>query len=514
MSEPLLKSQSNAFSRFFSHSDEFEKKLGKYSLNDKSLIGSKQYGAVCSGGVPLSYKRETNSVFVDDSDVHTLVIGSTGSKKSRLLAMPLVKILEAAKESMIISDPKAEIYNRTASSLKTNGYSIITINLRDPIRSDAWNPLAIPYKFYCEEDYDRAYEFANDISTNLISIDKSQKDPFWDNSASSFFFGIIMLLLKFCKETNIDEKYVNISNVLSLRSFLFKNYFFGDKPTDIIGFAQSDPFIYSLLVGTIETANNTRAGILSVFDQKMRTFSIQPSLSKMLTGGDILLDNIQKTPTAVFLITPDEKTSYHNLVSLFIKQSYEYMIYMAQKRNNNTENKIIRVNYILDEFSSLPTIHDFPTMITAARSRNIRFNLFVQSKHQLDLRYGEEADTIRANCSNWIFLVSREMSLLRELSDLCGVKRQDGNSIPVLSITDLQRLDKETGEALVLSGRKKPYISILPDINSYDSEQFDNLEINYPLRKLYTINFEKEIMNFELKRASFLKAAKTKHLIN
>ena len=502
MSEILLKSKSSNYAKYFSQQNEFEKILGKFYLNDCTLSGSNRYGAIGEGGIPLSYNEETKTVSVDDADIHSLIIGATGSKKSRLIAMPLVKILMHAKESMIITDPKAEIYNRTVAELKERGYEIVTINLRNPKQGDAWNPLAVPYNFYANGNIDKAYEFSNDIAVNLMGQNASIKDPFWDNSASSFFFGLIMLLFKFCNENKINKKNVNISNVLSLRNFLFKDYSFGNLPNDIIRFAQSDPFIYSLLVGTIETANNTRAGILSVFDQKMRTFSIQPSLSAMLTGDNILFDNIQKVPTAVFLIMPDEKTSFHNLVSLFIKQSYEYMIFKAQSEQNGN----IRVNYILDEFSSLPNIHDFPAMITAARSRNIRFNLFVQSKHQLDLKYGEEANTIRANCSNWIFLVSRELSLLQEISELCGVKRIEGAVIPILSITDLQRLDKERGEALVLSNRQKPYITTLPDIDKYDLNNYMILELSEYNRKISYIDFQKEICKMNQMRKRFIAA--------
>lgn len=502
MSEILLKSKSVNYSKYFSQQDDFEKRLGKYFLENNTFNGSKRYGAIGNGGIPLSYNEEIKAVSVDDTDTHSLIIGATGSKKSRLLAMPLVKILMHAKESMIITDPKAEIYNRTVNDLRESGYTIVTINLRDPKQGEAWNPLAIPYKFYSEGNLDKAYEFANDIAVNLMGQNASIKDPFWDNSASSFFFGLIMLLFKFCKENKIDKKNVNISNVLSLRNFLFKDYSFGGVPNDIIHYAQSDPFIYSLLVGTIETAHNTRAGILSVFDQRMRTFSIQPSLSAMLTGESILFENIQSTPTAVFLIMPDEKTSFHSLVSLFIKQSYEYMIFKAQSCNGGK----VRVNYILDEFSSLPNIHDFPAMITAARSRNIRFNLFVQSKHQLDLKYAEEANTIRANCSNWIFLVSREIELLQEISELCGVKRSEGVSVPVLSVTDLQRLDKETGEALVLSNRQKPYITVLPDIDCYDSNEYTIPELIEYNRKISYIDFEKEMLKINEVRRRFMSA--------
>lgn len=175
------------------------------------------------------------------------------------------------------------------------------------------------------------------------------------------------------------------------------------------------------------------------------------------------------------MIMPDEKTSYHKLVSVFVKQSYEYFIYLAQKNLYEEEIRVghlpIRINYILDEFSSLPTIADFPAMITAARSRNIRFVLFIQSKHQLKQRYGEETDTIVTNCVNWVFLTTRELSLLEEISKLCGTKEQN----PILSVSQLQRLSKEEGEALLLIGRNKPYIAKLPDIDVYDRGKYKGL---------------------------------------
>lgn len=485
--------------QYFAQREDYEGQFATYSLSEKKLKPSGRYGCDGSGGVPLvgtiNFDKFADEVLVDDSDTHTLVLGATASKKSRLIAMPMVKILESAKESMIIVDPKAEIFDRTSESLKKNGYNVLTVDLRSPHLGDSWNPLAIPYKLYTRNgpnDIDRACEFVNDIANNLANLQASfDKDPFWENSAASFFFGLIMLLFRYVSQHKLGEEYVNIRNILSLRSVLCKDYYSGRTITPAVKYAKEDPFVYSLLIGTLETAKDTQAGILTTFDQKMRTFSIQPGLLDMLSLDDNLIEGIQSSPTAVFLIAPDEKTSYHNLISLFIKQSYEYFIYSAQNESK-TEPKI-RINYILDEFSSLPTITDFPAMITAARSRKIRFTLFVQSEHQLDLRYKEEAETIRANCNNWIFLVSREVSLLEELSKLCGVRRlSDGAIVPVLSITDLQRLDKERGEALILSGRNKPIITTLPDIKLYDNNRFKIPVRSAKLRKTHIINFEFE----------------------
>lgn len=473
-----IEQQSN-FERFFSRYDlEREGYMKtKYSNARNSLEGL--------GGVPLSWNVNQGYVYTEHADNHTLIIGPTASKKSRLVIMPTVRMLGAAKESMIISDPKSEIYNRTAGFLKSQGYHILVLNLRDPQYGALWNPLAVPYTLYCQGNIDRAYEFINDIAANLTAMGKSDKEPFWDNSAGTLFTGLTTLLFKYCKEFNQSESVVHIGSVLKLRNILCA----GNKSTIINNplwhYAKTDLHISSALIGTLETADDTRAGILSTFDQKMRIFSTQPNLINMLSANEIVYDEFDEKPTALFLLMPDEKTIYHGLISLFIKQSYEYLIYKTQERNKNHDAKLnIRLNYILDEFSSLPTVADFPAMITAARSRNIRFDIVIQSKHQLVLKYGEDTDTILSNCTNWIFLTSRELKFLEEISALCG-QRQDQNILkPVISIAELQRFDKDLGEVLVLSRRFKPYLTRLPDIEVYDHN--DLLKEPRYVHKLYS----------------------------
>lgn len=455
----------------FANTNDVSKHLCSYYKNfeDKELINLPQcpqrFYVGGMGGIPISFDREKRIVYVDQTDKHSITIGQTGSKKSRLVAMPLVRILGTAQESMIISDPKAEIYYRTCGYLRERGYEIKVINLREPKEGHAWNPLALPYKFYKERDIDHAYEFANDIAVNLTTIDKSQKDAFWDNSAGTLFLGLILLLFKFCYEHDEADETVCISNIIELRNLLFSTN--NPQKSPLWEYAKTDSFIEAMLIGTVTTANDTRAGILSVFDQKMRAFSVRPTLLDMLSQNDSGYDYITEKPSVVYLVLPDEKTGYHNLVSLYIKQSYEYLIYKAQNMINHHDSLGLRVNYILDEFSSLPAISDFPAMITAARSRNIRFNLFLQSKKQLYLKYSEECNTIMSNCENWIYLSSRELDFLKELSELCG-DNSNRNSKPLLSISDLQKLDKEKGQVLILSGRNKPLITYLPDIDFYD----------------------------------------------
>lgn len=449
----------STFSEYFT---KYNIRLGTFITSKKIKFNSQ------NGGVPVGINND--SVLVDSSDSHTMVMGATGSKKSRLIIMPTVRILADAGESMIVSDPKAEIYERTSGYLKQKGYNISVINLRNPSIGDSWNPLYIPYLYYKSGDYDKAYEFANDIAVNLCLAEMAMKDPFWDYSSRDLFFGLELLLFKYCYENNEKIDCANISNLLQLRKYLFKNYYSNEKSTindssSILNqYMNSDFITSSALIGSVNAPEKTQASILSTFDEKMRCFTIQPKLLNLLSSNSVDLDNVGEKKSAIFIITPDEKTTYHKLVTLFIKQSYEYIIFQAQKRYNGT--LPIRINYILDEFASFPAIKDFSAMIAASRSRNIRFTLVVQSKHQLLGKYADNAATIQSNCNNWIFLTSREVDMLQEISILCG-KKKNGEK-PLVPMDALQHLNKNKGEALVLSGRLYPIITKLADIQKYD----------------------------------------------
>lgn len=432
------------------------------SLEDKSI------GIQCQestkGGIPLLY--DDNMIYVDASDSHSLIIGATGSKKTRLLVLPLVHILGYTGESMIITDPKAEVYNRTAMMLKKNGYEVTVLNFRNPSTGSCWNPLAIPFELYKSGNCDRAHEFVNDIALNLMLAEKSTKDVFWDYSASDLLFGLILLLFKMHK----SDEMVCLYDVLKLRTELFDKG--GSVSEEIWEMAKNDMLISHSLMGTIIAPERTRSSILSTFDQKMRCFVYQDNLVKMMSSNTISMDSVGKIKSAIYLIMPDEKTTYHRLISLFVKQSYEYLIYQAQKLISGSFDR--RINYILDEFSTLPTIKDFPAMITAARSRNIRFNLCIQSQQQLVYRYQEEAETIKSNCNNWIFLTSRELKLLQEISSLAGT---DSSGKAVISVSALQHLDKDRGQVFILCGRLFPFVAELADISEFDHEKYEILKL-------------------------------------
>ena len=151
-------------------------------------------------GFPMDYDKNSRCIYMDGSDGHCLLIGATGSKKSRLVVMPTVRLLAASGEAMIVCDPKGEVYRRTADYLEKHDYDIRAVDLRDPEKGDGWNILSVPYSLYLSGDIDKACEFINDITANLVPI--TSNDPFWDYSARDMLFGLALCCSRYAKKSS------------------------------------------------------------------------------------------------------------------------------------------------------------------------------------------------------------------------------------------------------------------------------------------------------------------------
>ena len=408
------------------------------------------------GGLPLLSDGKT--AYVDGKDTHTIIFGATGSKKTRLFCMPMVNLFINAGESFVVTDPKGEIYQRTAGMATKQGYKTVVLNLRDIGKGDMWNPLALPLELYRNGDREDGVAMFSDF-INMIAAPQFERtnDVFWPQMASSFATGCLLLLAECAKKEEV--------NLASLGALCMQS---AETPLKWLSDRMSAETIAGLnLRNVLTAADNTRRSIYVSLYGMVSPFTTQKNLTAMLSGNTMNIADFGRQKTAVYLIIPDEKTTLHFLATAFIKQTYEILIREAQKEKNHQ--LPVRVNFVLDEFCNMPKVPDMPSMISAARSRNIRYYLIAQSKHQLIGKYGEDADTIKGNCDNWVFLTSKELDLLEEISQLCGnICTASGHQRRLISVSELQRLNKERGEALIMHARQYPIISALADIDDYE----------------------------------------------
>mgnify|MGYP004649154559 FL=1 len=404
-----------------------------------------------AGGTPLVYDKE--AAYVDNGESHTLVIGATGSGKTAGIINPTVKMLMKARESMIISDPKGEIYEDNSGLLRELGYEIIILNFRDPQKGNCWNPYHLPYKYQKDGNFDKANELLNDLSTNIV-VDGQGNDPFWQDSAASYLTGLSLAMFEDAKPEEININTVNLMMTTGEDKYGASNYlkeYFNAKDP-------ASPACVNAL-GTVNAPNETKGGIVSVLKQKVKTLAVTKNLSEMLSKNDFEMDSIGEKPTAVFMIIQDEKTTYHSLATIFVKQCYEALINVAHQHGGKLP---VRTNFLLDEFANMPKFKDITTMVTAARSRQIRFTFIIQNFAQLKQNYGDhDAETIRGNCGNLIYLLTGELSALEEISKLCGDKLvrvgkdKKEETRPLVTVSELQRM--KDNEFILIKQRCAPF---------------------------------------------------------
>ena len=451
-----------------------------------------------AAGVPLILNDK--EAWVDNGEYHTLVIGSTGSGKTQTVIKPTVQLLAKAGESMIITDPKGEIYESTANMLRDKGYDVQILNFRDPQNGSSWNPLSMPYRMYKNGNQDKAIELLDDLALNILYDESSNNsDPFWEKTSADYFSGVALGLFEDAKEDEININSISLMTTVGEEKFggttYIKEYFSFKDPAGAASINASS---------TINAPTDTKGSILSVFRQKIKLFASRENLSEMLSHSDIELADIGRKKTALFIVVQDEKKTYHSLVTILLKQCYETLIDVAQENGGKLP---VRTNFLLDEFANMPPLKDVTTMITAARSRRIRFTMIIQNYAQLNQVYGKEnAETIRGNCGNIIYLISAELAALEEISKMCGeVKsKQDDKtaSTPLVTVSDLQRMKQF--EVIVLRMRMQPFkTKFTPDFKLNWGKTFP--KATYPVREKMPVH------TFDIK--TFVKEKKKEKLI-
>ena len=388
---------------------------------------------------------------------HTLIIGTTGSGKTTTFISPTIQILAntKSKPSMLISDPKGELYALHAKSLLKRGYDVKVLDLRNPYCSIRWNPLEKPFEMYQEmlsldnkvsvneeegyyifenkiyydkdelnaviqvkkqELFDEVYEDLNDICSVLCPV-KNKSEPIWESGAKNFILAITLAMLEDSENPNNEmtkEKF-NFFNIMKIATNTQN-----DCEDLMEYFKHRSPISKSVSLSkqVLDASDKTRGSYLSTIFDKLSMFS-DMSICSLTSANEIDFAEISTKPTALFLQIPDEKETRHTLAAMVILQAYKALV---AKANTYPDLSLPRsVYFLLDEFGNLPQVHKLEQMITVGRSRKIWLALVVQSYAQLAKVYDEKsADIIKSNCNIQIFIGTTDQKTIEEFSKKCG----------------------------------------------------------------------------------------------
>ena len=315
--------------------------------------------------------------------------------------------------SYVFTDPKGELYDRTAGYLKEHGYEIKVLNLVRPQYSDGYNPLM---------------HISSELDVDVIAntIVKGQKtdsgsDPYWDDMAEMLLKALIYYLI-----ATRPEEEQNLASCAELVRAANKNGG-SNLLTDLMN---QLPYDHPARMNykSIEIApEKTYGSILSSLQSKLGKFDSK-EIAELTSTDTINFEDIGNKKTAVYVISSDTHTAYDFLLTIFFSQMIQQLYDYADQNGGRLKEQTF---FILDEFANIGKIPDFDKKISTSRSRGISFSVILQNIDQLEAVYEKSYETIMGNCDTHVFLGSNSFKTVEYFSKALGEKTIGRDSISV-----------------------------------------------------------------------------------
>ena len=326
------------------------------------------------------------------------VYGASGSMKSRAFARNMIFQCVRRKESIIVTDPKSELYEDMSEYLRNNGYIVKVFNLVNPENSDSWNCLS-----EIEGQELMAQLFVDIVIKNTGS---TKADHFWDNSELNLLKALVLYV-----EQGYPPEGKNIGQVyklLTLNSERELNNLFDTLPLEHPAKAP-----YAIFK---QAADTVRGGIIIGLGSRLQVF--QNKMIRMITSyNEIDLTLPGQKKCAYFCITSDQDSTFDFLSSLFLSFLFIKLVRFADKKGEGGRLPV-PVHLLADEIANIGVIPDLTKKISTIRSRNFSMSVIFQNLAQMQNRYPlNQWQEIIGSCDVQLFLGCTDEVTAKFISD-------------------------------------------------------------------------------------------------
>lgn len=362
--------------------------------NKGTILGKLNGKAVC-----LPYETRMNK--------NIAVYGASGSMKSRAFARNMILQCVArgqdgrCGESLIITDPKSELYESMSAYLESEGYTVKCFNLVNPENSDSWN---------CLMEINGQETMAQVFSDVIIQNTGSGKgDHFWDNAELNLLKALVLYV-----EQGFPAESKNIGQVyrlLTMSSEKELNTLFDLLP---VSHPAKVPYcIYK------QASDTVRSGVIIGLGARLQVF--QNKLIRQITAYDeIDLTLPGKQKCAYFCITSDQDSTFDFLSSLFMTFVFIKLVRYADRYGEDGKLPV-PVHILADELANTGAILELNKKISVIRSRNISISCIFQNLPQMQNRYPlNQWQEIIGNSDTQLFLGCTDEITARFISDRTG----------------------------------------------------------------------------------------------
>ena len=412
-------------------------------------------------------------VYINTFQGHCLINAASRGGKTTNLVLPLIDLWSKIKNfnsrpNILISDPKGELFENSAEILKARGYEVKILNVKEKLfrNTNCYNPLKTIYNEYKEqfdivephldmkkieeggipEYYEQLQKLDSSVSYSLegaikkiesfvgILITDNEKDPFWSDNPKGMLSAILFYLLEISVIANDSKKFSlnSISTYLSSENFKIDDS--GASPFSINLKKMPMWYFASKVFPIVESSNQMSTFMTTILSSvKLYAGAVGPMTTINSIDLDEFVDN--KTPTAIFIITPDYDPTFNGIITMMVDQIYE----LAANTADDLGGKLNRpLEILLDEFANIPKINAIQNKLTVCLGRQIRFTMIVQNTEQLEDVYDKADKTILENTHHKIFIGGVSLSSKDYFSKEIGETTELAYDIEGRKLSDLE----------------------------------------------------------------------------
>jgi len=407
------------------------------------------------------------------AEQNVLVVGQPGAGKTRGILEPLLRAEVGRGRTVIVFDPKLELFARTAPYLAATHRVGVYAPLRPEI-SLRYDPLA----------HVRTSVDAQTMAKEWVdATGRSAMQPFHDSLEEA----LLTAALIYCRS-------LEGATIQTVRCFLLQT-----ETNEMLEHlrayqaAHREDQVLADAVGTLGLLvrnDETLVNVLSGFGRRFNALAI-PEVIETTTGNDVEIAALVERPSILFVSIPFGHVEAlrplsANFCSTLLRELQQYGGPNAELPRP--------VRLIFEEFANIGKITRIVEALTTLRGKRVSITLVLQTLSQLAKLYSEEGEAIRNACGTQVVLGGAAQEDAEYFSRRAGpttvrtvqdthpwhlpfptTRSSRGRGYrerPLLTPDEVRRL---ANQALVVSGHTPPCVIGLPFL--YPPVQPDGVEV-------------------------------------
>ena len=338
-----------------------------------------------------------------------LCIGAPGSGKSRGFIIPFLLGCANRGESVFITDPKGELFEKLSPYFREKGHYVKAVNFLDMQHSDGWN---------CLYGLDRETQLVQTVANTIIqnTSGPNEADDFWARAELNLLMALLHYVVNL-KDANgkllpIEQRSIGaVYRMIANESINQINAKLMALPSDHPARGHHGLFLKAKenLWGNIVIGLGNR---LAIYQNKL--------VDKITSYNDVDLVLPGQKPCAYFVIISAQDAAYRFLSSLFFSLAIPQLSDYARLHGPGGRLPVL-VNFCLDEYCNIGYMEGMADALNSIRGFNMSCQIVVQSLSQWEEKYPrKEWENQLATFNQTLYMGCNDNTTAKYLSEKCG----------------------------------------------------------------------------------------------